>query len=194
MWQLDNEHSSCCCIEPQSPVNVCEEIDNNSATRKPTFIKIHSKLLNVNMSKGRISPLDSLHLCQTSEQLGWWLWLEVERKDPSGPSRMVHTVCHNLGWLRFSVLAAQNFTQEYIIAPGWFFVFSFVVLCFHIVQDSKSLINWCNPCVSTRPATSCDHCFFYYKIMDASGLRRACVSKEKWGPLAVLSQNFPLTI
>jgi hypothetical protein len=31
MWQLDDEHSSCCCIEPQSPINVCEEIDDSSA-------------------------------------------------------------------------------------------------------------------------------------------------------------------
>jgi hypothetical protein len=73
MWQLDDEHSSCCCIERQGPINVCEEIDDSSTTRKPTLIKICSKLLNVNMSQGRISPLNSLHLCQTSEELGWWL-------------------------------------------------------------------------------------------------------------------------
>jgi hypothetical protein len=161
MWQLDDEHSSRCCIEPQSPINVYKEIDNNSTTRKSTLIKICSKLLNVNMSQGRISPLDSLHLCQTSEELGWWLWLDVERKDPSGPSRLVHTVCHNLGWLKFSVLPAQNFTREYIIAAGCFFVFSVVVLCFHIAQDWKSWIKWCNPWVRTRPATSCDHWFFW---------------------------------
>ncbi len=39
MWQLDDEYS-CCSIEPQSPIiNICEEIDNNSATREPTLIK-----------------------------------------------------------------------------------------------------------------------------------------------------------
>jgi hypothetical protein len=121
--------------------------DSNSATREPTLIKNCTKLLGAN-------------LCWTSEHLGRWLWLEVERKDPSGPSRMVHTVCHNLGWFKFSVLPAQNSTQEYIVAAGCFSVFSLVVLWFHIAQDWKSLIKPCNLCVSTRPATSCDHWFF----------------------------------
>jgi hypothetical protein len=85
----------------------------------------------------------------------------VDRKDPSGPSRMVHTVCHNLGWLMFSMLPAQNFIQEYIVVAGCFFVFSLVLLSFHIAQDWKSLIKWCNPRVSTRTATSCDHWFFW---------------------------------
>jgi len=159
-WWLDDEHFSCC-IEPQSRINICEEIDGNSATREPTLIKICSKLEDANLSWGRISSLDSLHLCWTGEHLGRWFWLEVERKDPSGPSRMVQTVCHNLGWLKFSVLPAQNFTQEYIIAAGCFSVFSLVVLCFHIAQDWKSLIKRCSLCVSTRPATSCDHWFFW---------------------------------
>ncbi len=160
-WWLDDEHFSCCCIEPQSRINICEEIDGNSATREPTLIKVCSKLGDANLGQGRISPLDSLHLCRTSEHLGRWFWLEVERKDPSGPSRMVHTVCHNLGWLKFSVLPALNFIREYIIAAGCFSVFSLVVLCFHIAQDWKSLIKWCSLCVSTRPATSCDHWFFW---------------------------------
>jgi len=95
MWWLDDEHFPYCCIEPQSHINICEEIDDNSATREPTLIKICSKLLDANLSQGRISPLDSLHLCPSSEHLGRWLWSKVERKDPSGPSRMVHTVYHN---------------------------------------------------------------------------------------------------
>jgi len=96
---------------PQSHINICEEIDGNSATRESTLIKICSKLLDANLSQGRISPLNSLHLCRSSEHLGRWLWSEVERKDPSGPSRMVHYVYHNLGWLKFCMLPAQNFIQ-----------------------------------------------------------------------------------
>jgi hypothetical protein len=76
MWQLNDEYS-CCCIEPRNPTHICEEIDGNrssatSPTREPTLIKICSKLLDANMSQGRISPLDSLHLCQNDEQLGRW--------------------------------------------------------------------------------------------------------------------------
>jgi hypothetical protein len=160
-WWLDDEHFSCWCIEPQSHIHICEDIDGNSATREPTLIKICSKLLGADLIQGRISPLDSLHLCRTSEHLGRWFWLGAERKDPSGPSRMLHTVRHNLGWLKFSVPPAQNFTQQYIIATGCFSVFSLVVLCFHIAQDWKSLIKRWNLCVSTRPATSCDHWFFW---------------------------------
>ncbi len=107
-WWLDDEHFSCCCIEPQSRINICEEIDGNSATREPTLIKICSKLEDANLSRGRISSLDSLHLCWTGEGLGRWFWSEVERKDPSGPSRMVQTVCHNLGWLKLSVLTRSE--------------------------------------------------------------------------------------
>jgi hypothetical protein len=63
----------------------------------------------------------------------------VQRKDPSGPSRMVHTVCHNLGWLRFSVLPAQNFTQEYIIAAGWFFLSFLLSSCAFTLPKIRSL-------------------------------------------------------
>jgi hypothetical protein len=70
---------------------------------------------------------------------------------------MVHTMCHNLGWLKFSVLPAQNFTQEYIIAFLSFLLSS----CAFIAQDWKSLIKRCNLCVSTRHATSRDHSFFW---------------------------------
>jgi hypothetical protein len=31
MWQLDDEYS-CCCIEPQNPIHVCEEIDGNRSS------------------------------------------------------------------------------------------------------------------------------------------------------------------
>jgi hypothetical protein len=31
MWQLDDEYS-CCCIEPQNPLHVCEEIDDNRSS------------------------------------------------------------------------------------------------------------------------------------------------------------------
>ncbi len=148
-WWLDDEHFSCCCIEPQSRINTCKEIDSNSTTREPTLIKICSKLLDANLSQGRTSPLDSLHLCWTRNIL------------EGGYSRTVHNLCHNLGWLKFSMLPAQNFTQEYIIAAGCFSVFSVVVLCFRSAQDWKSLMKRCNPWVSTRPATSCDHWFFW---------------------------------
>jgi hypothetical protein len=50
----------------------CEEIDGNSATREPTLIKVCSKLRDANLGQGRISPLDSLHLCRNDEQLGRW--------------------------------------------------------------------------------------------------------------------------
>jgi len=99
MWQLDDEYS-CYYIEPWNPVHVCEEIDGNrsfakSPPRELTLIKICSKLLDANLSQGKISSFDSLHLCQTNEQLGRWSWVKVERKDTSGTSKMVHTVCHN---------------------------------------------------------------------------------------------------
>jgi len=81
MWQLDDEYS-CCCIEPQNPTHVCEEIDGNrssttsaiessatSPTGELTLIKICSKLLDANLSQGRISPLDSLHLCEMMNNL-----------------------------------------------------------------------------------------------------------------------------
>jgi len=63
---------SCCCIEPWNPIHICKEIDGNiscatSPTRELTLIKICSKLLDANLSQGRISPLDSLHLCQNDE-------------------------------------------------------------------------------------------------------------------------------
>jgi hypothetical protein len=84
MWQLDNEYS-CCCIEPQSPINVGKENDDNSATREPTLIKICSQLLDANMSQGRTSPSDSLHLsktCKVVVKRGWvkgckWSWSKV---------------------------------------------------------------------------------------------------------------------
>jgi hypothetical protein len=40
--------------------------------RELTLIKNCGKLLDANLSQGRISPLDSLHLCQNDEQLGRW--------------------------------------------------------------------------------------------------------------------------
>jgi hypothetical protein len=46
--QLDDDYS-CFSIEPRSPINICEEIDNNSATREPTLIKIYSELLDANL-------------------------------------------------------------------------------------------------------------------------------------------------
>jgi hypothetical protein len=110
-------------------------------TRELTLIKICSKLLDANLSQGRISPLDSLHLGPNDEQLGGWSSIKVERKDPRGTSRMVHSMCHNFGGLKFSVLSAQNFTRENIIAAGFFADFSLVMLCFHTVQDWKSLIK-----------------------------------------------------
>jgi hypothetical protein len=69
MWQLDDEYS--CCIEPQNPINVCKEIDGNrssatSATREGTLIKNCNKLLDANLSQGRISPLDSMYKCTKS--------------------------------------------------------------------------------------------------------------------------------
>jgi hypothetical protein len=135
MWQLNDEYS-CCCIEPRNPIHVYKEIDGNrssatSPTREPTLIKLCSKLSDANLSQGRISPLDSLHLCQTDEQLGRWSWLKVERKDPSGTSRMVHSMCHNCRGLKFSVLPAQNFTRKDIIAARCFAYLSLVMLCFH---------------------------------------------------------------
>jgi hypothetical protein len=46
-----NDEYYCCCIEPPSPLNVCEEIVGNSATNEPTLIEICNKLLNANMSQ-----------------------------------------------------------------------------------------------------------------------------------------------
>jgi hypothetical protein len=119
MWQLDDEYSWCC-IEPQNPIHVCEEIDSNRSsatrpTRELTFIKICRKLLDANLSEGRISPLDSLHLCQTHEQLGRWSWLKVERKNPSGTSRMVHSMRHNCGRLTFSVHPLRTLLGEILL-------------------------------------------------------------------------------
>jgi len=54
---------------------------------------------------------------------------------------MVHSMCHNCGGLKFSVLSAQNFTRGNIIAAGCFADFSLVMLCFHTAQDWKSLIK-----------------------------------------------------
>ncbi len=31
IWQLDDEYS-CCCIEPQNPIHVCEEIDSDRSS------------------------------------------------------------------------------------------------------------------------------------------------------------------
>jgi hypothetical protein len=119
-----------------------------------------SKLLDANLSEGRISPLDSLHLCQNDEQLGRWSWLKVERKDTSGTSRMVHSMCHNCGGLKFSVLPVQNFTRENIIAAGCFAHFSLVMVCFHTAQDWKSLIKYCNPRMST--AATVNQCTIHW--------------------------------
>jgi hypothetical protein len=63
------------------------------------------------------------------------------RKDPSGTSRMLHSMCHSCRGLKFSVLPAQNFTRENIIAAGCFTDFSLVMLCFHTAPDWKSLIK-----------------------------------------------------
>jgi uncharacterized protein (DUF486 family) len=52
---------------------------------------------------------------------------------------MVHTMCHNLGWLKFSALPAQKFTQEYSIAAECFSVFS--VVYFRIAQDWKYVVS-----------------------------------------------------
>jgi hypothetical protein len=50
-------------------------------------------------------------------------------------------MCHNYGGLKFSVLPAQKFTRENIIAAGRFADFSLVMLRFHTAQDWKSLIK-----------------------------------------------------
>jgi hypothetical protein len=147
---------SSCCIEPRTPIHICEEIDGNrssatSPTKELTLIKICSKLLDANLSQGRINPLDSLHLCQNDEQLGRWSWLKVEKKDRSGTSRMVHSMCHNCGGLKFSVLPAQNFTRENIIAAGCFADYSLVMLCFHTAQDWKVF----NKVMQSPPEYSC---------------------------------------
>jgi len=83
-------------LSHKTPIHICEEIDGNksfatSPTRELTLIKICSKLLDANLSQGRISPLDSLHLCQNDEQLGRWSLSKVESKDTSDTSRMEHT-------------------------------------------------------------------------------------------------------
>ncbi len=125
-------------LSHETPLHVCQEIDSNrssatSPTRELSFIKICSKLLDANRSQGRISPLDSLHLCRNDEPLGRWSWLKVEKKDPSGTCRMVHSMCHNCGALKFSVLCAQNFTRGNIIYCSWMlcWLFSCHVLLSH---------------------------------------------------------------
>jgi hypothetical protein len=75
MWQLHDE--SLVVALSHGTLYTCKEIDGDissatSPTREVTLIKICSKLLDANLSRGRISPLDSLHLCQNDEQLGRW--------------------------------------------------------------------------------------------------------------------------
>jgi len=84
-------------------------------TRELTFIKICRKLLDANLSEDRISPLDPLHLCQTDEQLGRWSWLKVERKDPSGTSRTVHSMRHSCGGLTFSAHPLRTLLGEILL-------------------------------------------------------------------------------
>jgi hypothetical protein len=116
------------CTEPSTPLSTCDA--GNSRTNEPTLIEIWSKHLDANLSQGRR-----------------WLWREVEKKDATGPSRMMHAVWQpcgrkdNWGWLKFSVVPTQNFTLECIITSPDFADFFSGCCVFHAVQDWKSLIK-----------------------------------------------------
>ncbi len=60
---------------------------------------------------------------QNDEQLGRWLWLELEERIQalSGTSRMVHTVCDNCGWLSFPCYPLKTLLGIYYCSwmPCW---------------------------------------------------------------------------
>jgi hypothetical protein len=87
--------------------------------------------------------MDSLYLCETGEQLGRWLWWEVERKDLSVPSGTVYTACQQrlLRLVRVFRATCSEPYSEILLQLDALLTFSLVFMCFHAIQDGKSLIK-----------------------------------------------------
>ncbi len=119
MWQLGDEYS-CCCLEPPSPLNVCEEINSNSRTLIISIAReaiyklffIYSKLLDANLSQVWTSPWDSQHLILYQVVLlGWcipngskdnWGWFSVSFTGEFLPNfnltNMISTYTRDFSW------------------------------------------------------------------------------------------------